>query len=809
MPTGTPYAGHIRPYDNIRVDAFFTPRDKEYKHANLLFLTHTHSDHVQGLSNPSFGSNVVCSKDAKHMLLSYEPGSERDKPKRTRPYTHLEGAVQTSADKSRPPIRRKLLKTIELNTPTPMEVNAKETVTVTAFDANHCPGSVMYLIEGKKGAILHTGDIRCEAAFVQSLKSNPFLQPYIPPPRFLKYQQTDASLEPVPVKRLEAIYLDTACLTMHFDQPPKIHLDKYKYRVYTGLSNPMFQYIFTQDGASTRFHACDRFNRCEHVPIEGEHIVYLNPSDMSHLRWEAYLGEQLEALRAGTVPTSLKVAFSRHSGLPELRSLVGLFRPKRVVPCTVLPKFEGRDWAAIPHLFRDELPPEAAELIWSEMRECGVGLQIPDELLREIPQFDEVDEFESFSNTHGNVLEMAKMDFSIFLKEQCSRPGEARRRLDDGYSTDESKCLEMHEGDSEDDEEMDGDVEIVGPSDATLQVNPAFLKSQPLVLRELSLPKMTPPPTPSSERRIPLERPVLTELDPNSLRLPCPLSTPNNSFRSADKGNSSHKFLFTIPNPNNEPDLEHESMGPQSVAEQPASTCALVEYKPRHTPLRSASSNSSSTLITKEKKMQQHAEHLPPVPIASLLRAEVVETSAHVSRATITLPSRPPPRKRKRSQPRRSVTPSVEKHDLDLESHDHVALDGSLVLEGPIGGSLPKSLYTRTADQKGKKRERERCIPPSNSDSSAGKPKKVVSMRGPTDPHPDYTTSISVPHQRGGTPSNEVHVIRATRPSDPLALSKHRCAQKALQMKVSQQLRENGSEYFTGRTTTKRRLLQE
>ena len=36
----------------------------------------------------------------------------------------------------------------------------KEQMVVTALDANHCPGSVMFLMQGYFGTILHTGDFR-------------------------------------------------------------------------------------------------------------------------------------------------------------------------------------------------------------------------------------------------------------------------------------------------------------------------------------------------------------------------------------------------------------------------------------------------------------------------------------------------------------------------------------------------------------------------------------------------------------------------------------------------------------------------
>jgi DNA cross-link repair 1B protein len=35
-----------------------------------------------------------------------------------------------------------------------------ETIQVTLFDSNHCPGSVMILFKGLIGTVLHTGDFR-------------------------------------------------------------------------------------------------------------------------------------------------------------------------------------------------------------------------------------------------------------------------------------------------------------------------------------------------------------------------------------------------------------------------------------------------------------------------------------------------------------------------------------------------------------------------------------------------------------------------------------------------------------------------
>ena len=84
------------------------------------------------------------------------------------------------------------------------------------------PTSYRFLIEGSKGAILHTGDFRAEPWFLESLTRNPLLQRYLSPqdqhlPSDAKRPQT----HPVSTT-LEAIYLDTASTLSNFQIVTKV-----------------------------------------------------------------------------------------------------------------------------------------------------------------------------------------------------------------------------------------------------------------------------------------------------------------------------------------------------------------------------------------------------------------------------------------------------------------------------------------------------------------------------------------------------------------------------------------------------------
>ncbi|KII95048.1 hypothetical protein PLICRDRAFT_693326 [Plicaturopsis crispa FD-325 SS-3] len=403
MPPGTPYDSLIHPY-NIRVDAFSSTPSITRAPA-LHLLTHTHSDHIVGLSAKSFGSLIICSQDAKEMLLRHEVYKERELYAtdmrgehvktfghlKVEPVKHMNGTIISTGC-------RDLLRPLPLNTPTQFDLYDDESVTITLLDANHCPGAVMFLIEGARGAVLHTGDFRAEPWFLDSITRSPFLQPYLA-------SRTSGRLSRRPsgapvVKRLECIYLDTACMlspltvltkeqatddlveliglfpdsttffinswTWGYEDvlkaiarafECKIHVDRYKHSVYTSISDPFLRGIVTRDSASTRFHACERFARCPHVAgdidINGKVVVYINPVTMGAQSWALYAADVKRRSEKGEEITNLLVPLSRHSPLSELQSFVSLFRPRRVVPNTLVPALRGIDWAALPGMFKD------------------------------------------------------------------------------------------------------------------------------------------------------------------------------------------------------------------------------------------------------------------------------------------------------------------------------------------------------------------------------------------------------------------------------------------------------------------------
>ena len=90
----------------------------------------------------------------------------------------------------------------------------------------------------------------------------------------------------------------------------QIHVDRYKNAVYSRLqSDPFLRSIITTDPSSTRFHACERFSRCDKVDVEGreaytkrggKHVVYVNPVTMGKEKWDQYVTQTKASMEYGS-----------------------------------------------------------------------------------------------------------------------------------------------------------------------------------------------------------------------------------------------------------------------------------------------------------------------------------------------------------------------------------------------------------------------------------------------------------------------------------------------------------------------------
>ncbi|CAK6439170.1 unnamed protein product, partial [Pipistrellus nathusii] len=120
--------GVLIPHTPIAVDFWSLRRAGP---ARLFFLSHMHSDHTVGLSS-TWARPLYCSPVSAFLL-----------------HRHLQ-------------VSKRWIRALEVGEShvLPLDEMGRETMTVTLMDANHCPGSVMFLFEGYFGTILYTGDFR-------------------------------------------------------------------------------------------------------------------------------------------------------------------------------------------------------------------------------------------------------------------------------------------------------------------------------------------------------------------------------------------------------------------------------------------------------------------------------------------------------------------------------------------------------------------------------------------------------------------------------------------------------------------------
>ncbi|PHH78974.1 hypothetical protein CDD80_5915 [Ophiocordyceps camponoti-rufipedis] len=300
------FNGIVAEFPDIRIDYF--RRHPTSPPPLACFLSHIHSDHLAGLESLR-SPFVYCSAATREMLLRLERYPCRIN------YAKgiLEARQQTYSHLAR------ILKPLPLETPTIMELRPGRTIRVTLFDANHCPGSVMFLIEGSGKSILYTGDVRCEPDFISGLRRSPVLIEYCYGIRTLDTLYLDTSfIADVPFPPKAAGIGELICAVSQYPDDTvfhirawtygyedvwialaralnsPIHVDDYKLRVYGALraradhhlaagaaaltghmcGNTPYPGCLTSD-TGVRLHSCEKGNMC--AVATGPSVVSIQP----------------------------------------------------------------------------------------------------------------------------------------------------------------------------------------------------------------------------------------------------------------------------------------------------------------------------------------------------------------------------------------------------------------------------------------------------------------------------------------------------------------------------------------------------
>ena len=116
-------------FTNIIIDDFRKGKQNPFN-KYVYVLTHVHTDHLRGLSNSWNYGPIYCSRLTCYLILNKFPDLNH------------------------------VLKPLPLEQPTTIPLSPELSATITLFDANHCAGAVLVLLEGYFGRFLYSGDFR-------------------------------------------------------------------------------------------------------------------------------------------------------------------------------------------------------------------------------------------------------------------------------------------------------------------------------------------------------------------------------------------------------------------------------------------------------------------------------------------------------------------------------------------------------------------------------------------------------------------------------------------------------------------------
>jgi DNA cross-link repair 1A protein len=307
---------------------------------NAYFLSHYHYDHFVGLTR-HFENKMFCSKVTANLVIS-----------------------QLKVNISQ-------ITVLEMNKFS--NVYENDSIQVCLIDANHCPGSVMFLFRFKNTGryVLHTGDFRAcpelvENALFRNIKidtihlDTTYCNEYY---KFLpqsKVIEIGVDLAIAELKKQPKALIVCGAYTIGKERvfiaiaeklQSKIYVTKEKKKIIDCLENDNFQKMLTLDPNEAGLHVIpmgklnikDLTEHLDKFPAYN-YLIAIKPTGWTHKEDASNStnqGYSIEKKAKNVIIYGLE--YSEHSSFDELKNCISTLKPRKIIPHVNVAKKEVRD----------------------------------------------------------------------------------------------------------------------------------------------------------------------------------------------------------------------------------------------------------------------------------------------------------------------------------------------------------------------------------------------------------------------------------------------------------------------------------
>ncbi|XP_022783826.1 5' exonuclease Apollo-like [Stylophora pistillata] len=299
--------GAVIPDTPIAVDFW---RLRQCAHSSIFFLSHMHADHTVGLTSSWNTHPIYCSELTKK-LVTAKIG-----------------------------VNSELVIGLPLDEPFVINLDeqGQETMSVTLIDANHCPGSVMFIFEGYFGKILYTGDFRhCEriathSAFKRRVFDVLYLDNTYCDPNCIFPSRTEATINILEIIRRHSEYKIVMGLP-NLGREMLLHTIAKAFRTWIGV-DPLrretlelieMPNVFTSEIDKVRIRVV------KNIEITRKNVQAWNSVEptIAIIPTCLYVGGINPFANFDNV---FVVPYSDHSSFEELQKFVQIVKPRRIIP---------------------------------------------------------------------------------------------------------------------------------------------------------------------------------------------------------------------------------------------------------------------------------------------------------------------------------------------------------------------------------------------------------------------------------------------------------------------------------------------